>query len=78
MKRALELGLNFFDTAPLYGHGKSELRLGRALAGRPRDSFVVATKVGRVLVPEDPAKWRVPGSTIPPLSGPFSISAMTA
>ncbi len=56
VERALELGLNFFDTAPLYGHGKSELRLGRTLAGRARDSFVVATKVGRVLVPEDPAR----------------------
>jgi D-threo-aldose 1-dehydrogenase len=60
VERALELGLNFFDTAPLYGHGKSELRLGRALAGRARDSFVVATKVGRVLVPEDPARVESP------------------
>jgi D-threo-aldose 1-dehydrogenase len=60
VQRALEGGLNFVDTAPLYGHGKSELRLGRALAGRPRDSFVVATKVGRVLVPEDPARVESP------------------
>jgi D-threo-aldose 1-dehydrogenase len=49
--RALELGVNFIDTAPLYGHGKSELRLGRALAGRARDRFVLASKVGRLLVP---------------------------
>jgi D-threo-aldose 1-dehydrogenase len=60
VQRALELGLNFFDTAPLYGHGKSERRLGRALAGRPPDSFVVATKVGRVLVPEDAARVESP------------------
>jgi D-threo-aldose 1-dehydrogenase len=60
VERALALGLNFFDTAPLYGHGKSELRLGRALAGRPRASYVVATKAGRVLVPEDPAKVESP------------------
>ncbi len=50
---AWERGVRFFDTAPLYGHGLSESRLGAALAGRPRDEFVVSTKVGRVLVPED-------------------------
>lgn len=50
-------GLRFFDTAPLYGHGMSERRLGEALAGRPRDEVVVATKVGRLLragAPPDP------------------------
>jgi D-threo-aldose 1-dehydrogenase len=54
--RALELGINFIDTAPLYGHGKSELRLGLALRGVQRQSYVLATKVGRLLVPEDPSK----------------------
>ena len=49
--RALSLGLNLLDTAPLYGAGKSELRLGKALVGVPRDSYVLASKVGRVLVP---------------------------
>jgi len=53
--RALSLGINFFDTAPLYGYGKSEFRLGTALARVPRDEFVLATKVGRILEPEDPA-----------------------
>ena len=48
---AWALGVRHFDTAPLYGHGLSEVRLGRALAGRPRDEFVLATKVGRLLVP---------------------------
>ncbi|HEX5172919.1 MAG TPA: aldo/keto reductase family protein [Gaiellaceae bacterium] len=38
-------GINFFDTANVYSEGRSEEVLGRALAGRPRDSFVVATKV---------------------------------
>jgi D-threo-aldose 1-dehydrogenase len=57
---AWDAGIRFFDTAPLYGHGKSERRLGRALAGRARASFVVATKVGRVLVPEDPARVESP------------------
>lgn len=54
--RTLGLGLNFIDTAPLYGHGKSELRLGSALKAVPRQSYVLATKVGRLLVPEDPSK----------------------
>lgn len=52
----LELGINFIDTAPLYGHGKSELRLGSALRGAQRSSYVLATKVGRLLIPEHPAK----------------------
>jgi D-threo-aldose 1-dehydrogenase len=51
VRRALSLGQNLFDTAPLYGYGKSEVRLGRALAGVARDQFVLATKVGRLLVP---------------------------
>jgi 1-deoxyxylulose-5-phosphate synthase len=42
---AFEHGVNFFDTANVYSQGRSEEVLGRALAGRPRDSFVVATKV---------------------------------
>lgn len=47
---AWDAGIRFFDTAPLYGHGLSERRLGAALAGRPRDDYVVSTKVGRLLV----------------------------
>lgn len=47
---AFDRGIRFFDTAPLYGTGESESRLGRALAGRPRQEFTVATKVGRLLV----------------------------
>ena len=42
---AFELGINFFDTANVYSEGRSEEVLGRALASRPRDSYVVATKV---------------------------------
>lgn len=44
-------GVRYFDTAPHYGLGLSERRLGDALAGRPRDEFVVSTKVGRLLRP---------------------------
>jgi D-threo-aldose 1-dehydrogenase len=54
VERALALGLNFFDTAPLYGAGKSESRLGRILAKHHRSTFVLATKVGFALVPIDP------------------------
>jgi D-threo-aldose 1-dehydrogenase len=44
-------GIRAFDTAPHYGVGLSEQRLGRFLAGRPRDQYVLCTKVGRLLVP---------------------------
>ncbi|NJI59455.1 aldo/keto reductase [Microbacterium oxydans] len=43
-------GVRYFDTAPFYGLGLSESRLGEALADRPRDSFVLSTKVGRRLL----------------------------
>lgn len=43
-------GIRTFDTAPQYGHGLAEVRLGRALAQYPRDQFVLSSKVGRVLV----------------------------
>ncbi|MGH3879462.1 MAG: aldo/keto reductase [Actinophytocola sp.] len=43
-------GIRYFDTAPHYGLGLSERRLGAALAGRTRDAYVVSTKVGRLLV----------------------------
>lgn len=51
---AWDAGVRFFDTAPLYGSGLAEERLGEALTARPRDAYVVSTKVGRVLVGEPP------------------------
>jgi D-threo-aldose 1-dehydrogenase len=48
---AWDAGIRYFDTAPRYGHGLAELRLGDFLYGKPRDSYVVSTKVGRVLRP---------------------------
>jgi D-threo-aldose 1-dehydrogenase len=45
-------GCRSFDTAPHYGHGLSERRLGDALRRRPRDDFVLSSKVGRVLRPD--------------------------
>ena len=43
--RAFEVGINFFDTANVYAHGGAESFLGDVLAGRPRDSYVLATKL---------------------------------
>lgn len=45
VNRAFELGINFIDTANAYGRGAAEKFLGEVLAGRPRDSYVLATKV---------------------------------
>ena len=47
--RAWALGVRYFDTAPLYGFGLAERRLGEFLRHQPRDSFVVSSKVGRLL-----------------------------
>jgi D-threo-aldose 1-dehydrogenase len=44
-------GIRLFDVAPHYGLGLAERRLGAALAARPRDEYVISTKVGRLLVP---------------------------
>lgn len=51
LQAAWDAGIRYFDTAPLYGHGKSEHRLGEFLRGRPREQFAVSTKVGRLLRP---------------------------
>jgi D-threo-aldose 1-dehydrogenase len=48
---AWDAGIRYFDTAPHYGLGLSERRLGAALAARPRTEFVLSTKVGRRLEP---------------------------
>lgn len=48
---AWDLGIRYYDTAPHYGLGLSEKRLGSYLAGKPRDEFVISTKVGRILEP---------------------------
>jgi D-threo-aldose 1-dehydrogenase len=69
---ALRNGWRLFDTAPLYGHGQSERRLGRALQGVARDSFEVQTKVGRLLVP---GEERSIFEGTPPLRPVFDFSA---
>lgn len=55
---AWDAGIRYFDTAPFYGFGLSERRMGDFLRGEPRDSYVLSSKVGRLLTP-------VPDSDIP-------------
>ncbi|PPK45980.1 D-threo-aldose 1-dehydrogenase [Trinickia symbiotica] len=50
---AWKSGVRYFDTAPFYGTGLSERRLGQILRELPRQEFVLSTKVGRILVPDD-------------------------
>ncbi|MBT2492769.1 aldo/keto reductase [Streptomyces sp. ISL-96] len=52
---AWDAGIRYFDTAPHYGLGLSERRLGDALRGRARDTYTLSTKVGRLLVADGPA-----------------------
>lgn len=66
---AWDCGIRYFDTAPLYGRGLSERRVGNALRGHQRGSFVLSTKVGRILVPDDgiaddPARRGLPFRTV--------------
>jgi D-threo-aldose 1-dehydrogenase len=49
---AWDVDVRYFDTAPHYGLGLAERRLGEALRGYPRDEYVLSTKVGRLLVPD--------------------------
>src|SRR6202167_1922847 len=44
---AIDLGMNFIDTSPYYGRGMSEVLLGVALKGIPRDRYLLGTKLGR-------------------------------
>ncbi|HYY79022.1 MAG TPA: aldo/keto reductase [Actinomycetes bacterium] len=56
VRAALDAGITYLDTAPHYGLGVAERRLGRVLRGRPRDDFVLSTKVGRLLRPLGPGE----------------------
>jgi D-threo-aldose 1-dehydrogenase len=74
LNHAYEIGVRYFDTAPFYGRGRSEKRFGKVLGRRPRDSFVLSTKVGRLMVPDedDPGFWEEDG--IPHLTARFDLS----
>jgi len=52
VEAAWDDGIRYFDNAPFYGAGLAEIRMGESLAGRPRDEYVISTKVGRVILDE--------------------------
>jgi D-threo-aldose 1-dehydrogenase len=74
LDHAYDIGVRYFDTAPFYGRGRSEKRFGKVLGRRPRNSFVLSTKVGRLLVPDehDPGFWAE--DDIPHLAARFDLS----
>jgi D-threo-aldose 1-dehydrogenase len=68
VEHAWQLGIRFFDVAPLYGNGLAERRAGPVLAGKPRDEFVLSTKVGRLLRPGGTDRqdiWAEPADVTP-------------
>ena len=71
---AVAHGLRYFDTAPLYGHGLAELRLGAVLSSKPRDEFVLATKVGRLLRAGAPPEPGQAYKGVPPVNPVFDFS----
>jgi D-threo-aldose 1-dehydrogenase len=76
IQRALASGVRYIDTAPLYGHGLAEQRLGRAIAGPPRAELVISTKVGRLLregAPRDDTQYHdgIPFYKEVPAAGPI-------
>ena len=74
IERHLNQGMNFFDTAPLYGSGVSETRLGQVLSRRDRNSFVLASKVGRLLVPDPDRPQDVWSEDLPPIKAVFDYT----
>jgi D-threo-aldose 1-dehydrogenase len=75
LEGAWDAGIRYFDTAPFYGSGLSERRIGDFLRGRPRDSHVLSTKVGRLLVPD--RAWAVAhyeSDATPPFRPVFDFS----
>ncbi|HEY7818233.1 MAG TPA: aldo/keto reductase [Vicinamibacteria bacterium] len=75
LKAAYAAGIRYFDTAPFYGHGTAEMRMGAFLRERPRDEFVLSTKVGRVLVPAAEAVEDRHYKDLLPLKPVFDFSA---
>ena len=51
IQAVLDSGVSYFDTAPFYGHGLSEIRLGKILREQQRESFLLSSKIGRLLEP---------------------------
>jgi D-threo-aldose 1-dehydrogenase len=74
LHEALARGISYFDTAPFYGHGLSEERMGRALAGRPRASFTLSTKVGRLISGDDSGREMPDGFAVRGTRAAFDYS----
>jgi D-threo-aldose 1-dehydrogenase len=74
VEAAWQSGIRFFDTAPLYGHGLAEKRLGEVLRSKPRDEFVLTTKVGRLLRADAPPDPTQSYKGAPPLNPVFDFS----
>lgn len=74
IERAWSAGIRHFDTAPLYGHGLAELRLGKALGDKPRDEFVLASKVGRLLRADAPPEPGQSFRSTPPVNPVFDFT----
>jgi D-threo-aldose 1-dehydrogenase len=71
---AWDAGIRYFDTAPLYGFGLSEQRLGAVLRTKPRDEFVISTKVGRLLRADAPPEPGQAWKGTPPVNPVFDFS----
>jgi len=74
IERSWEAGIRFYDTAPLYGHGLAELRVGKVLKQKAREEFALASKVGRLLRAGAPPE---PGQSFrgtPPVNPVFDFS----
>ena len=71
LQTSWDIGVRYFDTAPWYGRGQSELRVGRMLRQVPRHEFVLSTKVGRILrAPRDLDAF---AARTPPGGLPFEV-----
>ncbi|TMG82614.1 MAG: aldo/keto reductase [Betaproteobacteria bacterium] len=55
VRAAFDAGIRYFDTAPHYGNGLSEHRVGRALRDMPRSDYALSSKIGRLLIPDENA-----------------------
>ncbi len=74
IERSWDAGIRLYDTAPLYGHGLAEMRVGKVLRRMPRDKFTLASKVGRLLRAGAPPE---PGQAFrgtPPVNPVFDFS----
>jgi len=74
VEAAWQSGIRFFDTAPLYGHGLAEQRLGAVLRDKSRNEFVLATKVGRLLRAGAPADTTQSYRGVPSVNPVFDFS----